>query len=258
MANDPHASPAPDRAAEPAQSDRATQRGWTPWYGQGGAGRTAIRRRRLSAGQAMVEFAFVAPIFFLIFFGILEYSLIMASVGGFDFAAREAARLGSVLGRTDPNVDTKVVATVNINVQGIVMARAQELDIYRAARDGQCLDAAAPATGNEVAPGSALCIEDIYQFSSGTWTTQTWPPDARDDSLLGADYLGIRLTYSYTYLTGFIAAAGSTLNLTASTVQRIEPQEYGVFLHGGGPPSAGSQTDLAPAWRRPGAEGGLA
>jgi Flp pilus assembly protein TadG len=186
------------------------------------------------AGQAMVEFALVAPIFFLVFFGIIEFSLIMASLGGFNFATREGARLASVLGRTDPNVDTEVVSTVNTYVQGLVMARAQEIDIFRSAPGGLCLNVATGSysSGNQVAVGSANCKKDVYTVSSQSWTTQTWPANDRDDSQLGADYVGVRILYNYTFITGFIAASGSVLNLSATSVQRIEPQDYGSGMRG--------------------------
>ncbi|HLY32571.1 MAG TPA: TadE family protein, partial [Ktedonobacterales bacterium] len=40
-----------------------------------------------SQGQALVEFALVAPIFFLMFFGVIEFALINASIGAYNFAA---------------------------------------------------------------------------------------------------------------------------------------------------------------------------
>jgi hypothetical protein len=69
-------------------------------------------------------------------------------------------------------------------------------------------------------------------LSSQSWTTQTWTANDRDDSQLGADYVGIRIAYQYTFITGFIAASGSVLNLSATSVQRIEPQDYGAGMRG--------------------------
>ena len=55
-----------------------------------------------------------------------------------------------------------------------------------------------------------------------------WPVSARNDQLISADYLGVRITYQYTYLTAFFATTSPQITLTAISVQRIEPQEYGM------------------------------
>jgi Flp pilus assembly protein TadG len=189
------------------------------------ATRTRRRSRRVrSAGQALVEFGLIAPVFFLIFFGIIEFALLTASIGSFNFAARDAARLGAIKGRTDPNVDSEVVAVVRGHVSGIVMAKGQEIDIYRAdPLSGTCLD-----TGNNVvAVGSASCEMETCQFSATPNCQGTWAVDSRDDSQATADYLGVRVIYQYTFLTGFVAGLGSNLNLSTYSVQRIEPQDFG-------------------------------
>jgi len=58
-----------------------------------------IRRRRASheAGQALPEFALIAPLFFLILFGIIQLGLLFAGQNGLTNAAREAARYASTL-----------------------------------------------------------------------------------------------------------------------------------------------------------------
>ncbi|HZM72763.1 MAG TPA: TadE family protein [Candidatus Polarisedimenticolia bacterium] len=66
-----------------------------------------IRRRTLAAlealgrgerrGQALSEFALIAPIFFLVILGILQMGLLFAGQNGLTNAAREAARYASTL-----------------------------------------------------------------------------------------------------------------------------------------------------------------
>jgi len=58
-----------------------------------------IRRRCASheAGQALTEFALIAPLFFLILFGIIQLGLLFAGQNGLTNAAREAARYASTL-----------------------------------------------------------------------------------------------------------------------------------------------------------------
>jgi TadE-like protein len=201
-------------------------------------------RRRGSAGQAIVEFAMITPVFFLVFFGILEFALITASIGSYDFATREGARMGSVLGRTDSNADNKIINVVLAHVQGIVMAKPQTVYIYDAEPAPQAAIPPAPTleclnvtSGSaDVAVGDPNCREDVFTIANGTatQTVNNWPPSARNDTEANADYLGVRVDYNYTYVTGFVAGLGSTLGLSTYSVQRIEPQDYSVRRAGAG------------------------
>lgn len=201
-------------------------------------------RRRSSSGQAMVEFALIAPLFFMLIFGVVEYSLINASIGTFNFAAKDAARLGAIIGNgavqitstsTMP-VDQYMVNNVIVpRVTGIVFAQITEVDIFDAAEDGSC-----------VVNGSGTCKADVWTLSKGTWTnTDNWPASTRNDALSNADYLGVKILYTYTYLTAFFAITSPTINLTAESIQRIEPQQFGDRFNPGG---AHTWAAVSPGW----------
>jgi hypothetical protein len=162
----------------------------------------------------MVEFALVAPLFFALIFGLIEFALIAVSISSFNLAAEEGARIGSVLGRTDPNVDQKIVASIRSHTSGIAAAQTVTIEVYKA-----------DVTGNAVING-VNTVENVYDGQGNPIGTQFWPVDSRIDQLLTADYLGVRITYQYTYLTAFIAGGNANLRLTATSVQRIEPQDY--------------------------------
>lgn len=55
-------------------------------------------------GTAMVEFAFVAPLFFLLLFGIIEFSVILFDKATITNASREAARAGIVFRDGDRSI----------------------------------------------------------------------------------------------------------------------------------------------------------
>lgn len=204
---------------------------WTPHAQREGpqsdASRHALRasqRCGRSSGQSLVEFALVAPLFLFLLFGVVEYSLINASIGAFNFAAKDAARYGAIIGRgTAPGgipIDQYMVENIIIpRVNGVVIAQMSEVDIFDASEAGACI---ANTT-------SGACQEDIWTQVSGTWTStsNTWPASSRNDALANADYLGVKISYTYTYLTAFFAITSPTINLTAESIQRIEPQEYG-------------------------------
>jgi hypothetical protein len=142
-------------------------------------------------------------------FGIVEYSLITSSIGGFNFAAKDAARLGSLLGRTDDTVDQQMVALVRNRVVGLVAAKTVSIEIFRSD-----------------STGAFSTTEDEYDVNGNVIGPKSWPPDARNDDLINADYLGVRITFRYTYLTAFISSGAPNLTLTATSVQRIEPQDF--------------------------------
>jgi Flp pilus assembly protein TadG len=173
----------------------------------------------------MVEFAMVAPLFFLLFFGIVEFSLINASIGAFNFAAKDAARFGAIMGKSNVAVGTTIVPTdqyivnnvILPHVSGVVVAQMTKVEIYNSDETGACVIV------------SGACQEDIYQYASGGWqsTSDTWRMSDRNDQLANADYLGVRISYTYTYLTALFAISSPTINLQADSIQRIEPQQYG-------------------------------
>jgi Flp pilus assembly protein TadG len=176
-------------------------------------------RRWQKRGQAMVEFAMVAPLFFALIFGLFEFSLIGVSISSFNFAADEGARIGSYLGRTDPMVDTDIVNAIAAHTSGVVVAQTLKIEIFKA-----------DATGQPVTVGGNI-IENIYDINDNFISRPCdpgcdWPFNSRIDQLLSADFLGVRITYQYTYLTGFISGGNASLVLTATSVQRIEPQDY--------------------------------
>ena len=192
-----------------------------------------------SAGQTIVEFAFVFPVFVVVFFGIVEFALITASIGGFNFAARDGARLGSIVGRSDPNADSRIITDILNHVQGLVMAKPQTIYIFRAnpndsSLPNECLGTDTVSNGvitQNPYPLSDLknCLQDQYTVNANGTTTQTvsnWPPSSRNDTEANADYLGVQVDYQYTYVTGFVGSFGSALKLSTLSVQRIEPQDF--------------------------------
>lgn len=219
------------------------------WRGSG-----LVRR---SQGQSLVEFALIIVPFFLVFFSIVEFALITASVGSYNFSARMGARVGSVVGRTSSTVDQQIVAEVLAHEDGLVMAKPTEIDIFRANPNGNadtlCLDTTQlPSTPTAYPLGDSHCAEDVYlpPFQPVTQLTCNpcnWPVDSRDDSFLDADYLGVRVLYTYTYVTGFVAGFGTSLNLSTYSTQRIEPQDYNGRRHSTDPVRLALASPPAPA-----------
>jgi hypothetical protein len=240
------------------------------------------RARRRSSGQVLVEFALIFPMLLVVIFGTIELALILSSLGGFNFAARDGARLGSLLGRSNPQADQDIVTLVDSHVQGLVMAKGLEVDIFRAASDGNCLNLPSGG-GAEVSVDDPSCAKNRFNMDGSLYLGSSiqWPVSARNDTLANADYLGVRILFRYTFITSFLnyycnppsscttGNAGTHLDLSATSVQRIEPLDFThrqlptsplVISSPGGASGGSPMTALAhPSawWSRDAREGGL-
>src|SRR5260370_6631811 len=180
----------------------------------------------------------VAPLFWLMLFGFIEFALIGASIAAFNFAAQAAPRLGSYLGTTTCDADMQMVNLVEARINGVVVAHLVKMEIFKSDAAGTYQGVVEDSYDN-TAGGTPTCAPTVGVLSSN------WPVDIRNDSLIDADYLGVRITYNYTYLTAFISGGNSTLSLTATSVQRIEPQNF--QGHRSLPGGALSSTTQAPS-----------
>ncbi len=183
-----------------------------------------VRGIRPARGQSLVEFALVLPLFLLLIFAVVEYSLINQAIGSYNFAAKEAARYGAINGNASDDL-YMLNNYVSPHVIGVVAAQPIEVDIFQATESGAW---------------SSTALQDVWTFTKGAWTagTQGWPPTSRDEHLVSQDYIGVRIVYQYTYVTAFFSSLGATITLTSLSVQRIEPQE--IYRH----PALGSEIAL--------------
>lgn len=191
-------------------------------YRTSGRNRASARRHHRRKGQAIVEFALVSGPLFACIFGLIEFALIMTSVGAYNFGAKEGARLGSILGRQASNSDSQVISLIQSRTNGLAVARINQIEIYDADPYTGSVKSVATAGGSTV-------MDDVYTFNSAgsiTSSSTPWIPDIRNDTLADADYLGVKITFQYTYLTAFLSGNSTALTLSAISIQRIEPLDY--------------------------------
>lgn len=86
-----------------------------------------MSKHSLSAqrGTSMVEFAFVAPVFFLLLFGIIEFSVILFDKATLTNASREGARAAILYKETDRDLTSATFAQEKTEVQNVVQNYAQ-------------------------------------------------------------------------------------------------------------------------------------
>jgi Flp pilus assembly protein TadG len=94
----------------------------TPVCSRGGTVVIPLHRRRDSEGAAAVEFALVAPILFLVLFGILQYGLYFFDAHGTRTGVREAARLGVVKTISACGGATDDLAKLNCTTEDLIDA----------------------------------------------------------------------------------------------------------------------------------------
>lgn len=198
-----------------------TQRGITNrWPGPRGG------RLRGERGAAITEAAIIAPWFFLLVFGILEFGLAFKDRLSLDTASEYGARMGAIQGSSLSSDllllrDTEHFIEVADNVEDV------RIVVFRA--DGPDDEPSDLCRGGTPVPGecNVYAVGDADDDSAFGCTPASldtsWCPSSRDDTAAGADYLGVWIRAQHPYLTGLF---GEAVSLTATSIARIEPQEY--------------------------------
>jgi Flp pilus assembly protein TadG len=161
----------------------------------------------------MTEFALVVPVLFMIIMGVLDGALLMFSVGTARYASAEGSRIASQLGNAT-TTDSQVMQIVRNTVGGTQLFTVNEVDIYRLNQDGN---------GN--------LTQDVARVNrynlDGTPISNPipWPAANRNVGNGTSDFLGITVTYTYTWKAGFFAPLGP-VRTTAVSYVRLEPQSY--------------------------------
>lgn len=194
------------------------------------------RHRRAERGSAIIEAAFVTPVFLLILFGILEYGLLFRDNLTTNNASQEGARAASVGGRA-PQADYLTLETLEHGLAAMGLERLNYVVVFNATTVGYELpdghlchtqsvtdvcnrylpaDFAAELLDGDGNPtGSFGCVTGSLDSA---WCPMTRRAGLGDDS----DLVGLYVNTTHDYLTGFF---GETQILDATTVIRVEPDE---------------------------------
>src|SRR6185503_5727235 len=85
-----------------------------------------FRGRRPEGGQALAEFALVAPIFFLLVFGVIQVGLVMAAQNGLVDGVRDAARRAATYRINEGSFDPTVFPSICATIEGELDARLSD------------------------------------------------------------------------------------------------------------------------------------
>jgi len=184
------------------------------------------------AGQTLVEFAFVLPLFLLLVFAVIEFTFVFSGMLGISYATRDAALLAAEAGNTDcadfvilQAVDSAVTAPGDDN-------RIQSIVIYRADQNGiEMTGVANRWTRGSSSSCAGMTVPYVLQ-------DEGYPEASRCNFLAGCgtghpglDTIGVRITYTHQWVTplggfpgpGFGGQGGGGFTLTQSNSMRMEP-----------------------------------
>lgn len=151
-----------------------------------------MHRSTRNTGQSMVEFALVAPLLFLLLFGIIEMGIMLNIYVGLTNSAREAARTGAIYQYTVPALG------------------AANGDVIDDQRDLQ-INAAIAQTLNPLISPSALAVTVSYTPTSPLTT----------NAYRAREFFAVSLAHDHELFFGIFGANKFTLKATST--MRIEP-----------------------------------
>ncbi len=176
------------------------------------ASSTTGRRSLKERGAAMVEFALVAPLFFLVVFGGIEIGLMFRSYLALENITRSSARIASIE-RNNDTADDNILARIE-NQVGPLQGDVTSVVIFRASSlDADVPDPCRTASRSGLNTCNFYDIE-THGFTPAALASVGWPEASR----VGGENIGIYIEFKYTYATGFF----DTLTLSSTTIEVIE------------------------------------
>ena len=194
-----------------------------------------LRRARRSAeeseprtlrerGAAALEFALIAPFFFLVVFGGIEIGFMFRSNLALQDTSRTAARVASVE-RNGEEADLRILEKINSRV-GSLNGDIMRVVIF----SGDTLNAEVPVpcttTTSPALPGQKCNVYMVHENGQtlqeviDAWTPFTTgnPPGIIPADRSSSSNIGVYIAYDYDYVTGFF----DTITLSSTTVEAIE------------------------------------
>ncbi len=192
------------------------------WRRRSRARRSKENKTLRDRGAAAVEFALIAPLFFLVVFGGIELGLLARSYLSLEDVTRRAARVAAIQ-RDNENADQAILRTVqnrldtlNGDLLRVVIFRADSLstefeDIAAACQNG---------TGGHSGTCTAYNAEDVADIVDDPMSIdpmEGFPAAARSN---GSEVIniGIHIEYEYQFATGFF----DTATVTSTSIEVVE------------------------------------
>jgi hypothetical protein len=213
-----------------------------PWSREKDAMQLAHRRRRVpfrgptaerSRGAALIEAAFITPVFMFLVLGIMEVGLAMNDKLAVAHTARAGTRVASASGN-DIYADYGIIKAVARESSAIPRGQIKLIVIYRASRFGegppaQCKLGTPLAATDTTGPACNVYTPAAFTVPKIRWGCQTnesldkyWCPDDRIVArAAGPNYVGVWMKVEHKWITRMY---GTVATLTDQSVIRLEPR----------------------------------
>jgi hypothetical protein len=180
-----------------------------------------------SFGAAIVEAAFITPVFMLMVLGIMEVGLAMNDDLALAHVVRAGTRVASASGN-DLYADYGIIQAVEQESSALPRDRIELIVIYKATRYGEEPSAACkagtsqPSVCNVYTPTAFNTVKSRWGCQTAEALDKYWCPTTRVVSrTAGPDYVGVWLKIEHQWVTGMF---GDTVQLTDQSVIRLEPR----------------------------------
>jgi hypothetical protein len=178
-----------------------------------------IRPRR-EAGQGLVEFALVIPLFFGLLMGVIEFGFLYNNLLTVQFAARQGVSAAAQAGGVD-GADCSILNAVEKALSPpIDHARVEFVEIFQSDAAGGVV----PGIVNRYVREGTLDCPGTGTQPYTLVGAEGYPQIDRHDALVeGLDVIGVRLGYEYVGMTP--VALGRTWDLSDGATLRMEPKQ---------------------------------
>jgi hypothetical protein len=198
------------------------------------------RHRRLAGdeGAALVEAAFITPVFLLLLFGVVEFGGAFRDYLTLSNAVGAGTRQEAIQG-ANIQADWLTLQSIKKAASAFPLGDINYIVVWKANGPKDTVPAACKTAGQTIgtsaAPSTGSCNRftpsDVNSSTGPSWTcTSTdpikyWCPTTRNvqlssNSNTGPDYLGVYISMTHKYATGFF---GRSVTLTDSSVTKLEP-----------------------------------
>jgi Flp pilus assembly protein TadG len=183
------------------------------------------------AGQSLVEFALVFPIFIILLIGLVEFSVTFGIMLNVNFASRDAALLAAELG-DQTGADCAILAKVDDSMAAVTnKEEVQQVRIFQSDANGGELAANVYARGGSTTcslPGGTSLTVPYTQLSVA------YPESDRCTVVLGCggshpalDTIGVSISFHHQWLTplpNLVQVEPFGVSFQRSNAMRMEPE----------------------------------
>ncbi len=182
---------------------------------------TQWRKRRDEAGQAgqsLVEFALVMPIFILLIMGLIEYGFLYNNILTVQYASRQGVSVAAEAGSLD-GADCYVLRAVEDALRSPTNRTSVEaVEVFESDTNGDAI----PGRANRyIRSGTLACPGSDQPYS--LVGAEGYPQTLRGDSLSGGlDLVGVHIDFTYYGITPI--GAGRSWAVSDGSTLRMEPK----------------------------------